>query len=91
MTKTLELLHSKLHIPLSNGIPLCAMMVGKKQEDPTDYLCDIPSEKRHEHMGEKPCSACKGCVPREQDPVGVIRAINAEHKKKNRLQTFYDN
>ncbi len=55
-------------------IPLCPRMVGLTRSDPKAYLCDIPADLRKQFLGNTPCSAHAGCVPRERDPEAVQNA-----------------
>lgn len=66
--------------------PLCPRMVGLTRLDPKAYLCDIPADLRKQFLGNTPCSAHTGCVPREKDPEAVNEAQLALHYRKFNLR-----
>lgn len=68
-------------------IPLCPRMVGIIRSDPKAYLCDIPADLRKRFLGNTPCSAHAGCVPREKDPEAVQNALLDGIHRMYRLRT----
>lgn len=66
--------------------PLCPRMTALVRSDPKGYRCDIPSGLRKRFLGDTPCSACEGCVPREKDPDAVQDALLDEYHRKYHLR-----
>lgn len=70
----------------NEDIPLCPRMTAFVRSDPKGYRCDIPSDLRKRFLGDTPCSVCKGCIPREQDPDAVQEALLDEYRRKYHLR-----
>lgn len=53
------------------------------------YACDVPTELREQVLGDRKCSACDGCLPRQQCPETLTDTLNTKFAEKYELRRVY--